>query len=108
MESHVGIALPSDYKALAAYGPLDIGDFVWLYTPCVQEYEFNRLDAFDYVGWLEQTHRHCRIVARTVPPHTPPPFHPRKVGCSPGEVREAALTCSGTPPRPRTRTDGPS
>ncbi|WP_371782843.1 hypothetical protein [Streptosporangium subroseum] len=80
VESHVGIALPSDYKALAAYGPLDIGDFVWLYTPCVQEYEFNRLDAFDYVDWLKQTHRHCRISARNVPPHAPPPFHPLEGG----------------------------
>ncbi|WP_433017000.1 hypothetical protein [Kribbella sp. CA-294648] len=75
VEARLGLRLPTDYKELAsAYGPLDIGEFIWLHVPCVQE------GRFDYGDWLKETHRHCRALSRKVPPHTPPPFHPQPGG----------------------------
>ncbi|MET0135793.1 MAG: hypothetical protein ABW215_19605 [Kibdelosporangium sp.] len=71
VESWLGLTLPSDYKALAdAYGPMDVGEFIWLHTPCVQE------DRFDYGQWLRETHRSCRIIAGD----DPPAFHPAPGG----------------------------
>ncbi|OAH13189.1 hypothetical protein STSP_35140 [Streptomyces jeddahensis] len=36
VESWLGLRLPADYKAVvSAYGPLDIGEFIWLQAPCV-------------------------------------------------------------------------
>jgi hypothetical protein len=52
VESWLGTRLPADYKAVAAaYGPLDIGAWLWLHTPCV-----NR-GWFDYGAWVQQTRR---------------------------------------------------
>lgn len=75
VESWLGVTLPADYKALASsYGPLDIGDFVWMHTPCVQE------GRFDYGSWLKSTHRSCRIASRGAPSHAPPVFWPEPGG----------------------------
>ncbi|WP_330460744.1 SMI1/KNR4 family protein [Streptomyces sp. NBC_00820] len=86
VESWLGVALPADYKALASYGPLDIGDFVWLHTPCEQG------GRFDYGSWLKATHRSCRIASRGVPPYEPPVFRPETGGLlALGETR--ATSC---------------
>lgn len=75
VEGWLGLTLPSDYKTIASgYGPLDIGEFVWMHVPCVQA------ERFDYGKWLASTHRSCRISSREVPPHTPPSFHPEPGG----------------------------
>jgi hypothetical protein len=75
VEAWLGLALPGDYKSVAsAYGPLDVGEFVWLHTPCVQE------GRFDYATWLRETHRECRISSRQAPPYAPPAFHPAPGG----------------------------
>ncbi|MFI0356980.1 hypothetical protein [Actinomadura sp. 9N407] len=75
VESWLGVPLPSDYKAVvSAYGPLDIGEFIWLHAPCVQP------GRFDYATWLKGTHRDCRIASRDVPPYEPPAFHPAPGG----------------------------
>lgn len=86
VEPWLGLSLPGDYKALATtYGPLDIGEFVWLHTPCIQE------DRFDYATWLRETHRHCRISSRNAPPYEPPAFHPMPGGLLAwGETRASA------------------
>lgn len=53
VESWLGTSLPADYKAIAAaYGPLDIGAWLWLHMPCV-----NR--GFDYGAWVQQTRRNA-------------------------------------------------
>jgi hypothetical protein len=86
VESWLGLSLPGDYKALATtYGPLDIGEFVWLHTPCVQE------GRFDYGDWLRSTHRQCRIASRNAPPYEPPAFHPM-----PGGLLAWGMTRSST------------
>lgn len=55
VESWLGLPLPTAYKELASqYGPLDIGEIIWMHVPCVQE------GRFDYGTWLKETHRHCR------------------------------------------------
>jgi hypothetical protein len=75
VESWLGLRLPADYKDLAtSHGPLDIGEFIWLHVPCVQE------GRFDYGDWLKETHRLCRSWSRSVPPYTPPAFHPEPGG----------------------------
>lgn len=75
VESWLGVRLPGDYKSLAsAYGPLDVGEFIWLHTPCTQE------DRFEYAAWLRETHRECRISSREAPPFRPPDFHPAPGG----------------------------
>lgn len=52
VESWLGTGLPADYKAVAAaYGPLDIGAWLWLHMPCV-----NR-GWFDYGAWVQQARR---------------------------------------------------
>jgi hypothetical protein len=49
VESWLGLRLPADYKAIAsAYGPLDLGERIWLHIPCAQE------GRFDYAAWLKQ------------------------------------------------------
>lgn len=74
-ESWLGLRLPADYKATAsAYGPLDIGEYIWLHAPCVQA------DRFDYGTWLRENHRSVRISSRLVPPHEPPALHPASDG----------------------------
>jgi hypothetical protein len=75
VEAWLGLPLPGDYKSVAsAYGPLDIGEFIWLHTPCVQE------GRFDYAAWLRETHRECRISSRQAPPYEPAAFHPAPGG----------------------------
>jgi hypothetical protein len=75
VEAWLGLRLPTAYKQLASdYGPLDIGELIWLHVPCVQR---NR---FDYGDWLKNTHRDCRSWSRTAPPYTPPAFHPEPGG----------------------------
>ncbi|MCF6525021.1 SMI1/KNR4 family protein [Streptomyces sp. JJ36] len=75
VESWLGLTLPGDYKALfSGHGPLDIGEFVWLHGPCVQEARF------DYTRWLRETHRSCRIASREAPPYEPPALHPETGG----------------------------
>jgi hypothetical protein len=75
VETWLGVPLPRDYKAVVtAYGPLDIGDFIWLHAPCVQP------GRFDYATWLTETHRNCRISSREAPPYEPPAFHPASGG----------------------------
>lgn len=70
-ESRLGLRLPADYKAIAsAYGPVDIGDRIWLHIPCTQP------EGFDYGAWLREQHRWARISSRGAPPYEPPPFHP--------------------------------
>ncbi len=77
VESWLGLRLPTDYKELVSrYGPLDIGDFIWLQTPCHQDGQY----AYDYATWLSQTHRMCRIASRDNPPFEPPAFHPAPGG----------------------------
>ncbi|MDT0342610.1 SMI1/KNR4 family protein [Streptomyces litchfieldiae] len=86
VESWLGLRLPADYKVLAtAYGPLDIGDHLWLHTPCAQD------GRFDYGTWLRTTHRQCRIASRDAPPNDPPPFHP-----APGGLLAFGMTRSGS------------
>ncbi|MBT2367760.1 SMI1/KNR4 family protein [Streptomyces sp. ISL-10] len=85
VETWLGVRLPADYKTLASHGPLDIGEFVWLHVPCVQE------DRFDYGSWLRATHRSCRIVAKAVPSHEPPVFWPDPGGLlALGETRSTS------------------
>ena len=75
VESWLGLRLPADYKALATeYGPLLIGDWLWLQTPCAKP------GRFDYGDWLKDTHKLCRASSKQAPPHTPPPFHPKRGG----------------------------
>ncbi|MFC6567390.1 SMI1/KNR4 family protein [Actinoplanes utahensis] len=75
VESWLGLTLPADYKAIAsAYGPLDIGEHIWLHVPC-KDY-----DGFDYGDWLAQTHRHCRVVSRETSASPPPILHPQPGG----------------------------
>lgn len=75
VESWLGLRLPNDYKSLAsAYGPLDVGEFIWVHTPCLQE------ERFEYANWLRETHRHCRISSRQAPPYEPPVLHPAPGG----------------------------
>jgi hypothetical protein len=77
VESWLGLRLPSDYKTLVTrYGPLDIGEQIWLQTPSHQDGQY----AYDYATWLRQTHRHCRVVSRDAPPFEPPEFHPAPGG----------------------------
>ncbi|MGW1028842.1 SMI1/KNR4 family protein [Streptomyces sp. NPDC002577] len=71
VESWLGLRLPTDYKAVvSAYGPLDIGEFIWLHAPCVQE------GRFDYAAWLRDTHRHGRVSCEEAPTREPRVFHP--------------------------------
>ncbi|MEU5980308.1 SMI1/KNR4 family protein [Streptomyces sp. NPDC047315] len=52
VEHWLGTRLPADYKAVAcAYGPLDIGERLWLHVPCA-----NR-GWFDYGNWVQQNRR---------------------------------------------------
>ncbi|MGW5673555.1 SMI1/KNR4 family protein [Streptomyces sp. NPDC003860] len=52
VESWLGTRLPADYKAVAsAYGPLDIGERLWLHMPCAHA------GWFDYGTWVEQNRR---------------------------------------------------
>ncbi|WP_262387068.1 SMI1/KNR4 family protein [Streptomyces sp. TRM49041] len=52
VESWLGLPLPADYKAIAsAYGPLDVGEHLWLHTPCA-----NR-GWFDYGTWVREGRR---------------------------------------------------
>jgi len=75
VEAWLGLRLPSDYKEIATrHGPLEIGEFVCMHVPCVQD------ERFDYSSWLKETHRHCRIVSRHAPPYEPPLFHPMPGG----------------------------
>ncbi|HZM82874.1 MAG TPA: SMI1/KNR4 family protein [Candidatus Limnocylindrales bacterium] len=75
VEAWLGLRLPGDYKEFATrHGPLDIGEYVWMHVPCVQE------GHFEYSSWLRTTHRLTRIVSRDAPPHEPPPFHPMPGG----------------------------
>lgn len=71
VESWLELRLPADYKNLAsAYGPLDIGGYVWMHVPCVGK------GRFDYGTWLAETHRHCRIGSGA----ERPAFHPAPGG----------------------------
>ncbi len=71
VESRLGLRLPTEYKNLASeFGPLDIGGYLWMHVPCVQE------GRFDYGNWLKQTHRHCRSASGD----QRPPFHPSRGG----------------------------
>jgi hypothetical protein len=75
VEDWLGLTLPADYKAVAlAYGPIDIGEYIWMHVPCVAD------GRFEYGDWLASTHRLCRIASREVPPHEPPAFHPAPGG----------------------------
>lgn len=75
VESWLGLRLPADYKALATdYGPLFIGEYLWLHTPCAKP------GRFDYGEWLRDTHKLCRASSKEIPPHTAPPFHPKRGG----------------------------
>lgn len=86
VETWLGVTLPADYKTLVSYGPLDIGDFVWLHSPCVRD------GLFDYGSWLKSTHRSCRIGSRGVPPYEPLVFWPEAGGLlALGETR--ATSC---------------
>ncbi|MBC9716142.1 SMI1/KNR4 family protein [Streptomyces sp. TRM66268-LWL] len=52
VETWLGTRLPGDYKTIAAaYGPLDIGEWLWLHMPCAHR------GWFDYGNWVEQTRR---------------------------------------------------
>jgi hypothetical protein len=52
VESWLGVRLPADYKAIAsAYGPLDIGERLWLHMPCARE------GWFEYASWLDSARR---------------------------------------------------
>ncbi|MBE1578153.1 hypothetical protein ACFORH_17000 [Amycolatopsis roodepoortensis] len=73
VQSWLGLTLPADYKALAAHGPLDIGEFVWLHVPCSQP------DRFDYGDWLSDTHRSARRSSRDKGIEVPQ-FHPEPGG----------------------------
>jgi len=77
VESWLSLRLPTDYKELAStYGPLDIGDYIWVQTPCHQDGQY----PYDYADWLRETHRQCRIASRDAPPFAPPLFHPAAGG----------------------------
>jgi hypothetical protein len=52
VESWLGLRLPADYKAVASlYGPLDIGEHLWLHTPCANK------GWFDYGSWVQEGRR---------------------------------------------------
>ena len=75
VETWLGLTLPAAYKAIASeYGPLDIGEHIWLHVPCRDD------DRFEYGNWVRDTHRHCRIVSRETTAPTPPRFHPEPGG----------------------------
>ncbi|MGW6395883.1 SMI1/KNR4 family protein [Streptomyces sp. NPDC055103] len=60
VEEWAGIRLPADYKAIAtAYGPLDIGERLWLHTPFAREGGW-----FDYGDFVAD----CRRIAPGVLP----------------------------------------
>ncbi|SEP58152.1 hypothetical protein [Streptomyces radiopugnans] len=86
VESWLGLGLPADYRALvSALGPLDVGEHLWLHTPCVRE------GGYDYGDWLWETHRECRISSRRAMRREPPPFHPEPGGLLAwGETRGSA------------------
>ncbi|GAA2469885.1 hypothetical protein GCM10009858_04010 [Terrabacter carboxydivorans] len=94
VEDWLGLSLPGDYKAVAtAYGPLDIGDHIWLHTPCIQK------GRFEYSKWLSETHRRCRLASRKASPLDPPPFHPAPGGLLAwGETRRAHVLFWDTSP----------
>ncbi|MFF9849339.1 SMI1/KNR4 family protein [Streptomyces litmocidini] len=53
VEGWLGLRLPADYKAVAtAYGPLDIGERLWLHTPFTSGARL-----FDYGGFVERGRR---------------------------------------------------
>ncbi|MET9430896.1 MULTISPECIES: SMI1/KNR4 family protein [unclassified Streptomyces] len=55
VESWLGLRLPADYKAIAsAYGPLDIGEHLWLHVPCAPT---GAQAWYDYGRWLEEERR---------------------------------------------------
>jgi hypothetical protein len=77
VEPWLGLRLPATYKELASVaGPLDIGEFSWLYVPCAQAGS----RPFDYGTWPHGAHRSCRIASRDAPPNQPPGFHPSPGG----------------------------
>jgi hypothetical protein len=52
VESWLGLRLPADYKAVAsAYGPVTLGERVWLHVPCAKEGQF------DYATWVREGRR---------------------------------------------------
>lgn len=52
VEAWLGTSLPADYKAVAAaYGPLDVGAWLWLHVPCVSR------GWFDYGAWVQGKRR---------------------------------------------------
>ncbi|MFI2734969.1 SMI1/KNR4 family protein [Streptomyces sp. NPDC018711] len=53
VEEWTGLRLPADYKAIAAaYGPLDIGERLWLHTPFASDARL-----FDYGRFVEEGRR---------------------------------------------------
>ncbi|MFI8765450.1 SMI1/KNR4 family protein [Streptomyces sp. NPDC053792] len=53
VEEWLGLRLPADYKAVAAaYGPLDIGERLWLHTPFTSDARL-----FDYGRFVEEGRR---------------------------------------------------
>ncbi|WP_394830011.1 SMI1/KNR4 family protein [Pendulispora rubella] len=88
VESWLGLRLPADYKALvSAYGPLDIGEHIWLHMPCAVA------GLFEYHEWLTKNHKYCRAVARDAPARGKPAvFHPAAGGLLLwGETRQSSF-----------------
>ncbi|MEU3604038.1 SMI1/KNR4 family protein [Streptomyces sp. NPDC035033] len=53
VEEWLGLPLPADYKAIAeVYGPLDLGERLWLQTPYARDRE-----GFDYGHFVEESRR---------------------------------------------------
>ena len=79
VESWLGLELPSDYKQLVtAYGPLDIGEFIWVQTPCIQVGEAIR--EYDYATWLRETRRQILLNTPESGQSEPPVVHPDRGG----------------------------
>ncbi|MFI8324627.1 SMI1/KNR4 family protein [Streptomyces sp. NPDC085529] len=53
VEAWLGLPLPADYKAIAdVYGPLDLGERLWIQTPYARDSE-----GFDYGHFVEESRR---------------------------------------------------
>ncbi len=56
VESWLGLRLPADYKAIGSlYGPLDIGEYVWLQLPRLDPLD-DPLEFADFEPWTDASY----------------------------------------------------
>lgn len=74
VEEWLGLRLPGDYRRLAdAYGPLDVGEFLWVHVPCAE-------GEFDYGEWLREAHAQARRHLLALPDEERRAVHPERGG----------------------------